>query len=395
MKLLMKKNEISQVLYPLIILAGLILSLLPLSAQTGKNTFQTIDWWGPPQPKFSPVVHGDHSITFRIEAPLASNVEVWFDEWFVTRKVMEKDENGVWSATLGPVAPGFYGYFFMVDGLKVLDLKNPDVKSGTEVYSSMVDVPGLAAPRFDEFQEVPHGETHIITYHSKVLGLSRKLDIFLPPLYHEQLDESFPVLYLRHGGGDTEASWLSDGRAGIILENLLAKDEAIPMIMVMMNGFTDGTWAGGSTKEGMGILENELLTEIIPLINQKYRTKPERENTAIAGLSMGGGQAFVLGLNNLNTFDWVGQFSSGLLASVEFDINDRIPGFSGRIDEINELSLLYLACGENDSRYQGHLDLVDFLEENHVKHVWHHMPGGHQWIVWRTELYEFMKILFR
>ncbi len=391
----MKKSRFPAILYLSFLLAGLFFSLLTLTAQTDKNTFTTSGWWGPPPPKFSPEVHGDLSVTFRIEAPNAQKVELWFDEWFVTKKGMEMDKDGVWSATLGPVAPGFYGYFFMVDGLKVLDLKNPDLKSGTEVYSSVVDVPGLSEPRFDEFQDVPHGETRIVTYHSEVLNRTRKLDIFLPPQYEDHPDESFPVLYLRHGGGDTEASWLWDGRAGVILENLLAKDEALPMIIVMMNGFTDGTWASGSTKEGMGMLEKELLMEIIPLVNKKYRTRTEKESTAITGLSMGGGQAFVMGLNNLDVFDWVGQFSSGLLASLEFDINDRIPGFADKINEINELSLLYIACGENDSRYEGHLDLLDFFEDKHVKHVWHHMPGGHEWLVWRTELYHFMKLVFK
>ncbi|MFH0758146.1 MAG: alpha/beta hydrolase-fold protein [Bacteroidota bacterium] len=162
-----------------------------------------------------------------------------------------------------------------------------------------------------------------------------------------------------------------------------------------MNGFTDGTWASGSTKEGMGILEKELLTEIIPLVNKKYRIKAGKENTAITGLSMGGGQAFVMGLNNLDVFGWVGQFSSGLLASAEFDMDDRITGFKDKIDAINGLSLLYIACGEDDSRYQGHLDLVGFLEENLVEHTWHHMPGGHQWLVWRTELNHFMKLVFK
>lgn len=376
------------------ILVGLLLSILTISAQSGKNTFSTDGWWGPPHPKFSPHVHEDNSVTFRINAPQAKNVELWFDEWFVTKEVMKKNGDGIWSVTLGPVEPGFYAYFFMLDGLKVLDLRNPDVKVGTEIYSSIVDVPGIKSPRFDEFQDVQHGETHFVTYQSEVLNQTRRMSVFLPPEYNENGKEMYPVLYLRHGGGDTEASWLNDGRAGIILENLVAKSEAVPMIVVMMNGFTDGTWASGSTHEGIDLLEKELITEIIPLVNRKYRTKPGKEHTAITGLSMGGGQAFVIGLNNLNTFTWVGQFSSGLLASVEFDVNDRIPGFTDRIEQMNELNLLYIACGENDSRYQGHLDLVDFFNENDLNNVWHHMPGGHQWIVWRTELYNFMKLIF-
>jgi len=376
------------------LLSLFLVSFFWVNAQTGKNTFSTAGWWGEPEPKFSPVVNPDQSITFRIKAPNAQKVELLFGEWFVTPQPLTKNDEGIWSLTISSVKPEIYGYSYVVDGVKTLDMRNPEAKIGTEVYSSAVEVSGVDKPRFDEVQNVPHGASVYHTFHSKTFNQTRGFTLFLPSNYFENPKEKFPVLYLRHGGGDNEKSWLADGRAGVILENLLAQQKAKPMIIVMSNGFTNGTWASGSTKEGISALANELIDEIIPFVEENYRIKTGKQNRAIAGLSMGGGQAFVIGLNNLDKFGWVGQFSSGMLASVEFDINDRIPGFDTKIDRINQLELLYLACGEDDPRYQGHLDLIKSFQGKGIKYKFDHMPGGHEWKVWRHELRNFMQLIF-
>ena len=182
-------------------------------------------------------------------------------------------------------------------------------------------------PRFDEVRNVPHGALQIRTYTSTPLKESRKLYVYTPPQYDTEPGRRFPVLYLRHGSGDNEENWSDTGRAGVILDNLIAQHKAVPMIIVMPNGDTDGSWAGGSSPEGIELLTQELLTDIIPMIDRTYRVARGRENRAITGLSMGGGQAFTMGLKHMDMFAWVGEFSSGLVSDTEFQLEKYLPGF--------------------------------------------------------------------
>ena len=188
--------------------------------------------------------------------------------------------------------------------------------------------------------------------------------VYVPVQYERQQNRYFPVLYLRHGGGNNESSWVKDGRAAIIMDNLIAEGKAVPMLVVMSNGLTDGSWAGGSSVEGMKILEEELLKDIIPLIESRYRVKKEQSGRAIAGLSMGGGQSFVIGLRNLDKFSAIGQFSSGLLSDKNFNFKEYISDFPSDPEVVNDsLSLIWISCGEKDTRYQGHLDFVNELKD--------------------------------
>jgi enterochelin esterase-like enzyme len=372
------------------------LAIMILGIQmSAQNTFTTQSWWKPADPKFSPVVHEDKTITFRLDAPDAKKVALAFDEWDVVQQPMTKDENGIWSITIGPVKPNLYQYTFWVDGLKTIDLVNPDVKAGTMIYGSLVEVPG-EIPRFDEEQLVPHGQIHIIKYLSTPLQKLRRIYVYVPSAYFEQPDREFPVLYLRHGGGDNESSWFNDGRAAVILDNLIAKNEAVPMMIVMTNGLTDGSWAGSSSVEGMQQLEEELILDVIPLVEKNYRIAEGKSNRAIAGLSMGGGQAFVIGLRNLDKFSAVGQFSSGILSDNNFDYNAYIPGLMDNPQEVNKnLQLLWISCGTKDPRYQGHLNLVKHLNEKGINIRFHELPYGHEWQFWRIQLHDFAKAIFK
>jgi enterochelin esterase-like enzyme len=224
----------------------------------------------------------------------------------------------------------------------------------------------------------------------------RKLYIYTPPQYDTEPNRRFPVLYLRHGSGDNEANWSEDGRAGIILDNLLARGKAVPMLIVMPNGDTDGTWSGGSSPEAMELLSQELLGDIIPLIEKTYRVSADRENRAIAGLSMGGGQAFTMGLKHRDQFAWVGEFSSGLVSDTEFNLAQYLPNFLKNPTVVNQqLRLLFLSCGTEDPRYAGQLDLVDVLKQHQIRYQWYATPGVHEWKVWRHSLAEFTQKLFQ
>lgn len=364
-------------------------------AQKPKNDYSVQGWWSPATAPFSPVVHQDKSVTFRLKAKNAKQVNLIFGEWNIKPAPMKKDTAGNWEVTIAPAAPGVYSYQFSVDGLNVLDPANPVVKSGTEIYGSIVEIPG-DQPRFDEVQQVPHGVLNYVKYQSSALNKLRGMVVFLPAAYSKSTSAKFPVLYLRHGGGDNETSWTqAAGKADVILENLIAAGKAKSMIIVMTNGLTDGTWAGGSSKEGVEQLDQELIKDIIPYVEKNFRVKADKGSRAIAGLSMGGGQAYIMGLKHLDLFSYIGEFSSGLLSDAKFDINERIPGVFDRPELVNSnIKLLWIACGKDDPRYQGHLALIYALKEKKIRFESYETPGGHEWRFWREQLFGFMQRLF-
>ena len=350
--------------------------------------FSTSGWWKPAEPPFSPVVGADGMITFRLKAPKARVVKLAFGEGKVLVQEMKQRPDGVWETTIGPVTPGEYEYKFEVDGLKVLDYGNPSVKAGTELYCNTVDVPG---DRIDT-RDLTGSEVDVISYRSSVLGTYRRVCVYVPAVYFEQPKRSFPVLYLRHGGGDHERSWWESAHADAILDHAIAAG-AEPMLVVMTNGLTDGSWAGGSTPEGIALLEQELLEDVIPLVEKRYRVRKDRASRAIAGLSMGGGQSFVIGLHNLDKFAWVGEFSSGLLSDAELDLSRY--GVVLDPARVNTLHLLWVSCGTEDERWEGHQAFSAKLDSLGIKHIFASAPYAHQWQFWREQLYAFTLRIFK
>jgi enterochelin esterase-like enzyme len=376
-------------------LAVLLFVANPVYAQgtpDRKNTYHSSGIAaGAAQRLISPEVRADRTVTFRIRAPKASEVALSFQGL----KAMAKDADGTWSITVGPLEPEIYEYSFTVDGARVLDTANTMLKTGRTLSANLLEVPGTP-PRFDEVQDVPHGSIQMRTYTSTPLKRHRHVYVYLPPQYDSEPARRFPVLYLRHGSGDDESTWTFQGRAGIILENLIAQRKAAPMLIVMTNGDTDYTWAGGSSAEAIDLLGKELLGDVIPLIEKTYRVAANRASRAIAGLSMGGGQAFTIGLKHMETFAWVGEFSSGLLSDTDFNLAKHLPGFLDDGARVNkQLGLLFLSCGTEDPRIPGHLDLADALKGHQIHYVWYPTPGGHEWKVWRHSLAEFLPRLFR
>lgn len=379
----------------LFVCAALLTAALPVAAHE-PAPFSTAGWWKPAEPPFSPVVRDDAAITFRLRAPQAREVVLLFDEWEVTEAPMQRDTSGVWNVTIGPVEPGVYQYRFRIDGFETIDPVNPAIKAGTTVYGSVVEVPGTGKPRFDEVCGAPAGEVHTLAYRSTPLRRQRSALVYVPRAAVEHPARRFPVLYLRHGGGDSERSWIADGRAAVILDNLIAAGKAVPMYVVMTNGLTDGSWAGGSTPEGIAALEEELLRDVIPLVEKRYRVFRDKRRRAIAGLSMGGGQAFVIGLRNLDRFSAIGQFSAGILSDGPFDYARYGIGAIDDPARINrELALLWIACGTKDPRYAGHLDTTEELRRRGVRFEFHDAPRGHEWQFWRMQLHEFAQRIFR
>lgn len=372
-----------------------LLALLPLPTVAAKhpNTFSTAGFSAAPSPR-SPVVAADGSITFAFHAPAAREVLVNFGEWKPRKIPLTRAADGWWRGNVPAMAPGLYMYVFLVDGLPVIDPLNAEIKAGTVVYGSTVEVPGQP-PAFDAIQDVAQGEEHILRYRSSSQHRWQTLHVHLPAAYASDAARRFPVLYLRHGGGDDDHSWMKDGRAGVILDNLVAQGSASPMIIVTPNGMTDGTWSHGSSPEGMRLLEDELMRDIIPLIEARYRILPDREHRAIAGLSMGGGQAFVMGLRQLGKFAWIAQFSSGLLADKDLDLLRWAPALRESKRVNTALRLLWIGCGTDDPRYNGHLNLRDELQALGVRAEFHDSPGGHEWALWRRQLHDLLPRLFQ
>ena len=340
-----------------------------------------------PPPLRSPEISADRQVTFRMRAAKATEVVV-AGQWPDGRAPLTKGDNDVWSVTVGPVAPGVWEYSFQVDGLSMIDPANPAIKPMREPRTSILHLPG-DPPAAHDFQDVPHGVVRQHTYRSKSLDRLRELVVYTPPGY-EKSRTRFPTLYLQHGNGDNQATWTTHGKAHWILDNLIAQGRAKPMLIVMMDGhaappgdptnrFTNNTVA----------FEHDLLADVIPFVEANYRVKTTAAGRALAGLSMGGGQALTVGLNHADSFAWVGGFSSGVPAS-----ETVAAALEAKAGLNRKLKLLWIACGKDDFLLQRNEEFIARLREKNVKHQWELTPGNHSWPVWRTYLAEFAPKLF-
>jgi enterochelin esterase family protein len=358
----------------------------------------------------SPEVLPDRRITFRVSAPKAAEVVLRFGEGAPQSHPMAKGEEGVWSVTIPAVEPEIYIYSFLIDGAKTIDLANPMAKIGATVDASVVEIPG-DPPRFDQVQAVPHGSVDIHTYTSGVSKTERGLYVYVPPDYYSQPAKRFPVLYLWHGGGGAELDWSRDGRAGVILDNLIAQKKAAPMIIVMPNNVPGTPAPGGMASvppvagSGVGgtnypLLKRELLEEIIPFVAKRYRTIENRESRAIAGLSAGGGTTLNVGLNSLDSFAWIAEFSTGAFGGVAsyapYDIDKISPGFYKDPAAINrKLKLFYMSVGTEDPRLPFQKKALEDFQSHKINVTFATFPGAHEWKVWRHSLADLAPKLFR
>ena len=342
----------------------------------------------------SPEVSADHHVTFRILAPKASEVTLTGD-WLGSTPPpkLSKDERGVWSVTLGPFEPSIYIYSFTVDGAAIPDPVNPRIKLRARTSASMVEVKD-DAPAFWEPRDVPHGAVEINWEKSKAIaGETRAIWIYTPPDY-AKTTRRYPVLYLLHGSNDTAAGWTMAGNANFVLDNLLADGKALPMIVVMPFGhatpFGVPPSAGGVTNDAL--FEDYVLKDVIPTVEARYRVSPGRENRAIAGLSMGGGQSLRIGLGHLDLFSAVASFSGAIPA----DFETRFAGLLKDSKGTNErIKTFWIGCGQQDSLFGRSKNLSELLTKYQVRHVFHPTDGVHNYTVWRKYLAEYAPLLFR
>jgi enterochelin esterase-like enzyme len=342
----------------------------------------------------SPEVSSDHHVTFRILAPKASEVTLTGD-WLGTTPPpkLSKDERGVWSVTLGPFEPSIYIYSFNVDGVAIPDPVNPRIKLRARTSASMVEVKD-DTPAFWEARDVPHGSVEINWEKSKAIGgETRAIWIYTPPDY-AKTTRRYPVLYLLHGSNDTAAGWTMAGNANFVLDNLLAEGKAQPMIVVMPFGhatpFGVPVPQGGMTNDAL--FEDYVLKDVIPTVEARYRVSPGRENRAIAGLSMGGGQSLRIGLGHLDLFSAVASFSGAVPADFETRFSGLLQDSKGTNQKIKTF---FIGCGQQDSIFSRSKNLSELLTKYQVRHTFHPIDGVHNYTVWRKYLAEYAPQLFR
>jgi len=344
----------------------------------------------------SPEVLSDGRVTFHLTAPEARDVRVRCEG--LPAASMVKDGQGVWSFTTGPLEADYYGYSFIVDGVRAIDLENPLLKYNLLTTESQAHVPGPASLPW-EVNDVAHGVIHRHFYHSSAAGDDRAYYVYTPPNYRPSAGARYPVLYLLHGYSDDATAWWSVGQANVILDNLIARGEARAMVVVMPLGY--GTmeivrsgwarvrepdlWQRNVSRFGATLLE-----EVLPQVESAYHVSKKRGARAIAGLSMGGAESLTVGLNNLDRFAWVGAFSSGGLNT---NFSAAFPALDAAANR--RLRLLWVSCGKDDGLIESNRQFVHWLESRGLHCAWREVPGGHSWRVWRRNLAAFAPLLFR
>ncbi len=361
-------------------LAATLLSSLP--AQPTRSTVA------------SPEVHPDLSVTFRLQAPEASKVSVNGD--FPGGRIeLVKNEQGIWTATTAPLAPDLYGYNLSMDGVMIIDPRNPNTRKLRPSAQSVLEVAG-SEPQLFQVRNVPHGATHLHWYESKVLGDVRPLYVYTPPGYEKDPGTRYPVLYLLHGAGEEVGGWVFNGPSSVIADNLIALGRARPMIIVAPLGHVVRNFVAATEAErarSLDLFKREMLEGIMPFVEAGYRVAPGPENRAVAGLSMGGGQALRIGLDHIDSFAWVGSFGAAIHHG---SVAQTYAALFAEPKVANErLRLLWIGAGRDDGLFPANLVLHDTLAARRITHVFHESAGGHTWVNWRAYFTEFLPLLFR
>ena len=363
-------------------------------------------------------------VTFRLLAPKAGAVVLNGNWNSGTNIEMTKDDQGIWSVTVGPLGEQLWGYSFNVDGLKVLDPGNGEYQRDGSRYDNLLMISGPGSDAWEFKPDVPHGSVEAVWYSSEILKQkARRMYVYTPPNYATS-NAKFPVLYLLHGGGGDEDAWTTMGRANIILDNLIAQGKAKPMLVVMPNGnaaqIVSQGYAYGPTPprqsvtapapppvqaaQGLGAgrapgaprptpvyegsYPHSLVKEVIPFIEQRYRVIANKDGRAIAGLSMGGGHTVQATNNNPGVFGWVAVWSAGA---------QDTPAFTEALTKVKEAGVnhYWIGAGTTDFALKGSETLSGIAKQVGLNTSFHTMPGAHYWFIWRQFLSEFAGMAFR
>jgi len=358
--------------------------------------------------KYPPRVNPDGSVTFRLKAPLARSVQIeplngqpennGYNGLGSGSYDLVKDEAGVWSITTPPAVPGLHTYWLVVDGVRVNDTTSRSYGSKL-MQACGVEIPEPGVDFYD-IKDVPHGEVRLKWYYSKITNLWRRAYVYFPAEYDAYPEKRYPVFILRHGGGEDESGWVEQGFANFIMDNLIAEKKAVPMIVVM-------DW-GQAPVPGMSVhipstpprqeIFDVTMQELIPMIDSTYRTIPDREHRAMAGLSMGSVQTLYIGLQNLDSFSALGIFSRRPMDDKEFNLERSFGGIFQKPQELNrKLHLFWWGAGTaEEGIYNAVKKNLAQLTSVGINTVFVEFPGtSHEWQTWRKSLYDFAPRLFR
>jgi len=352
-----------------------------------------------------PSVSADGRALFRLAAPEASAVQLHLAGGQCTLGdgpfAMQRDADGVWELTVCPRARGFHYYWFVVDGLAVND-PGSETFFGYGRQCSGIEVPeDEVAAAYYQSRDVPHGEVRARWYYAKTTASWRRAMVYTPPDYDVATGRRYPVLYLQHGAGEDERGWSTQGRMQFIMDNLIAAGEAAPMLVVMECGYA--TPPGQQTplpgqRGGVNAFDRLVIDDLIPMVDRTYRTLADREQRAMAGLSMGSMQTLDITLRNLDLFAWIGSFSGPLLREERFDVATVFDGVFADADMFNRrVKLLWVGAGTAEPRiYNPAKERVAALRAAGIHCVWFESEGtDHEWLTWRRCLRDWAPRLFR
>jgi enterochelin esterase family protein len=393
---------------PALIFAGFLLMAGAVQAQAPRENAQppTLPPLSQADTVRSPEVQADGRVTFRVYAPAATTVLVRAggveanpgatqdDVDNALKDVpMAKGDDGVWSVALGPFHPGVYAYSFLVDGVPATDPRNPDASEDLNQVVSLYEIPG--APFMDYKTDVPHGAIASVWYPSSVTGGLRRMHVYTPPGY--TCKEKLPVLYLLHGAEESDDDWPTQGRAGAILDNLIAEKKAVPMIVVMPAGHVNRNF---QMSKGPSALLNDsfpddLVKVVIPYIDQHYATLSDREHRAIAGLSMGGFQTMAIAFEHPELFDYVGIFSMGWFPEWRTDKGVALKELNSYKAYGKPFKLVWVDAGKLDVALDISNASVELMRTYGITPEVHESEGFHAWNNWRDYLHAFAPLLFR
>ena len=348
-----------------------------------------------------PRVLWNNRVAFQLKAPEANSVAVDIGG---KQYAMTRGSHGVWNVVTPPLVVGFHYYSLIVDGVHVND-PGSHTFFGTGKDASGIEVPEDNADYYLK-RDVPHGDVRIRIYYSKVTGKWRRCFVYTPPGYDTNLSERYPVLYLQHGMGEDETGWIFQGHANLILDNLIAEKKAIPMIVVMDNDYASRPaprFGAASTgpAANFSTFEEVMIREVIPMIDSTFRTMPDRDHRAIAGLSMGANEALHMATDHLDTFAYMGGFSGTMngLSTAPLDSATAFHGIFKDGAAFNaKVKLLWLGMGTKEPKpFPGAIGAFrKMLDQANVKYVYFSSPGtSHEWLTWRRDLNDFAPRLFR
>jgi len=331
----------------------------------------------------SPEVNSDNTVTFRYYSRTAQQVSV-SGELLPGRHQMIKDTSGIWSITVGPIKPDIYPYSFWSDSVLLADPNNTLIFANERFKRSIVDIPGNT-PLVHSLQNVPHGKISYRYYNSGILGTTRQLLVYTPPGFNSANKTKYPVLYLIHGGSDTEETWTKVGRANLIADNLIAAGKAVPMIIVMPYGNVRPAPMPDFTKD--------VMNDIIPFIEANYPVVTDSKHRAVAGFSVGGGQTLNIGLTNTDKFAYICSYAP-YTATEEFQKN--FANWSPDAGKINDqLKLFTISVGTEDFLYESVKKNIALFEEKKIRLKSYIVPGGHTWMNCKQYLATTLQEIFK